>query len=220
MGVGPVPSEAREMELVVLGANGRTGRRVVQAALDRGHWVTAVVRRPDKRLALRDDRLRMEVADPCARGALAEILRGQDAVISTLGGRRPTRSSASVYWRSAEALVTAAAEAGMNRVVVTSSALLFPRRSLRDKLLAVMVQPVVHSAERMERVLHASGLQVTVARCGFLTDREVLGYRATLGALPAGGSSVSRSGLAQFLVDAVAEEGEGHRVYGVAGPAP
>ncbi|WP_424964534.1 NAD(P)-dependent oxidoreductase [Dinoroseobacter sp. S375] len=209
------------MRLVVLGANGRTGRRVVQAALDRGYWVTAVVRKPDKRLALRDDRLRMEVADPCAREALVEILRGQDAVISTLGGRRPTRSAASVYWRSAEALV-AATEAGVNRVVVTSSALLFPRRSLRDKLLAAMVRPVVRSAERMERVLHASGLQVTLARCGFLTDHEVQGYRATLGALPTGGSSVSRSGLAQFLVDAVAEEGSGagHRVYGVAGPSP
>ena len=84
------------MKLVVLGANGRTGKHVLDAALADGCDVTAVVRRED---ALRDvthDKLKVVVGDPCDPSFLATVFQGQDAVISTLGGRRPTKAATSV----------------------------------------------------------------------------------------------------------------------------
>ena len=124
-------------------------------------------------------------------------------MISTLGGRRPTKKATSIYHMSANAIARAAQDAGLKKVVVTSSALLFPRRRLLDKVLVSIVPNVVQSATRMEQTLEASDLDVVIARCGFLTDSRETRYRGEPGSLPDRGSSVSRLSLAMFLVDTV-----------------
>lgn len=203
------------MNLVLLGANGRTGTHVLRLALERGETVTAVVRSEEKRPKLKHKRLRVVVGDPCDPAILADVFRGQDAVISTLGGRMPTKHATAVYPDSADAIIQAAWESGLKRVVVTSTALLFPARRWRDAMLATLVGNVVKSATRMERSLAASNLNVAVARCGFLTDDENATYRALEDALPVNGSSVSRAALATFLIDTVLRKRPGYRVYGV-----
>lgn len=206
------------MKLVVLGANGRTGSHVVSEALKRGATVTAIVRSDAKRPTIRHDRLSVAVGDPCDPEFLAGVLRGQDAVISTLGGRRPTKRATSVYYRSADAIVEAALQTGVGKILVTSSALLFPPGRLLDRLLTIIVRNVVQSATCMEHKLRAANLDVIVARCGFLTDSEERRYRAEPGSLPADGSSVARLSLALFLVDTVQDCWSGYKVYGVSGP--
>lgn len=207
------------MKLVVLGANGRTGDHVVRRALDEGASVTAVVRSDAKRPMIRHDRLKVVIGDPCNPKFLSTVFRDQDAVISTLGGRRPTKKATSVYHLSADAIVAAARETGLKKVVVTSTALLFPPGRWVDRLLAAVVHNVVQSATRMEQILSAADLDLVVARCGFLTNAEETAYRAGRGALPEDGSSVSRRSLARFLVDTVNGSSSGHRVYGVSRPA-
>jgi len=206
------------MKLVILGANGRTGAHVLRGALGRGDDVTAIVRSEDKRPPLRADRLTVVVGDPCDPKLLARVLDGQDTVISTLGGRFPTKRAMSVYSLSANAIASAAGETGLRNVVVTSSALLFPPRRPVDRLLARVVPSVVRSATMMEQILRTADLDVTAARCGFLTDAEETAYRATRDALPENGHSVSRRGLARFLLEAAQSAASGYRVYGVAGP--
>jgi putative NADH-flavin reductase len=206
------------MKLVVLGANGRTGQHVVRAALDKGAIVTAVVRSDAKRPAIQHDRLHVAVGDPCDPKFLSTAFQDQDAVISTLGGRMPTKRATSIYWMSAEAISDAAWNASLKKIAVTSSALLFPPNRLIDRILVILVRNVVQSAKRMEQKLSNANLDVIVARCGFLTDAEETRYRAERGALPRDGSSVSRKGLARFLVDQVHEPSSGCQVYGVSGP--
>ena len=206
------------MKLIVLGANGGTGKRVVQEALAAGDTVTAVVRSDAKRLSVQHGELTELVGDPCDPKFLAAAFEGQDAVVSTLGGKGPTRRATSIYWKSADAIVEAALDSGLRQVAVTSTALLFPPSRLFDKLLAALVRNVVESATRMEDTLNRANLDVSVGRCGFLTNGEEPGYRAQLGSLPARGSSISRLGLARFLLESVREHGSGMRIYGVSGP--
>lgn len=126
------------MKLVVLGANGRTGKHVLRQAIERGADVTAVVRSEGKRPPIEHDRLRVVVGDPCDPDFLTEVFRGHDAVVSTLGGRLPTKAATAVYPLSAEAIVTAACATGLQKVVVTSSALLFsPQPNARRVLEAI-----------------------------------------------------------------------------------
>ena len=158
------------------------------------------------------------MGDPCDPKFLARVFEGKDAVISTLGGRSPTKSATSIYWKSADAIVEAAWDSGLRKFAVTSSALLFPRTRLIDMLLATMVRNVVKSATRMESTMVSTNLDVIVARCGFLTNSDHHGYRAELGSLPQNGSSISRHGLAQFLVERVRKTSSGLQVYGVSGP--
>lgn len=208
----------KQMRLVVLGANGRTGRHVVREALASGAIVTAIVRSNARRPAIRDDRLRVVTGDPCDPEFLKSVFRGQDAVISTLGGRRPTKQATAVYHLSADAIAEAALDTGLRKIAVTSSALLFPPRRLVDRLLTAVVRNVVQSATRMEQTLRTADLDVVVARCGFLTDSNEGRYRAKLGALPDGGSTVSRLSLATFLVDTVQKSWSGYQVHGVSAP--
>ncbi len=73
------------MNLVVLGATGRTGRLVVEQALAAGHTVTALVRSPQK-LTTRNPNLRVVAGEATDAAAVSRALDGADAVISTLGG--------------------------------------------------------------------------------------------------------------------------------------
>ncbi len=191
---------------------------MVRNALAAGDHVTAVVRSEASRLTFDHERLTVVIGDPCDPTVLTRVFRGQDAVISTLGGRRPTRHATAIYWRSAEAIVEAAQTAGLTSVAVTSTALLFPSGRLIDRLLTALVHNVVQSATRMEATLQRAGLDLTIARCGFLTDAAETGYRASVEALPQDGSSVSRRGLARFLVETIRNPAVGAGVYGVSAP--
>lgn len=203
------------MKLVLLGANGRTGKLVLEAALAKEIDVTAVVRSADKVPDLQHERLQVAVGDPCDPVFLASVFRDQDAVISALGGRLPSKAATSVYFRSAAAIVEAASVTGLKRVLVTSTALLFPDQTLLGKVLRVVVPNVVFSAGRMEDILKASGLDWTSARAGFLNDDRAPVYRARRDALPKNGTAVSRLALAQFLIDAISDPETHGAAYGV-----
>ncbi len=207
------------MKLVILGANGRTGAYVVRLALNQGAQVTAVVRSVNKRPSIQHDNLNVAIGDPCDPKFLTEVFRNQDAVISTLGGRLPTKSETSVYYLSALAIAKAAQETGLKKVVVTSSALLFSSDRLLDRFLAVIVRNVVQSATRMEEILGAADLNARIARCGFLTNTDETQYRASRNDLPENGSSVSRRSLAHFLFDSLNVSWSGPQVFGVSCPA-
>jgi uncharacterized protein YbjT (DUF2867 family) len=77
------------MNILVLGAAGKTGREVLAQSLAAGHTVTAFVRDPEKL-----DRTDGAVAVGDARSVddLCEALRGQDAVLRELPRLRPTGS--------------------------------------------------------------------------------------------------------------------------------
>jgi putative NADH-flavin reductase len=203
------------MKLIVLGANGRTGKLVVKAALDRGMHVTAMVRSTNKAPSFDRHRLTTVIGDPCDPDVLARAFKEQDVVISTLGGRRPTQAATVIYVRSAEAIVQAAQGADLKRVLVTSSALLFPARTLLDKLLRAIVPNVVRSAGRMEAVLADAQIQWISARCGFLNDEPSNAYRTEFGRLPENGAAVSRTALAAFLLDTAAKADAPTGVFGV-----
>src|SRR2546427_10145270 len=74
------------MNLLVLGATGRTGRLVVEQALSAGHTVTALVRSPEK-LATGNSNLRVVSGSATDKSDLSRALAGAAGVISTLGGK-------------------------------------------------------------------------------------------------------------------------------------
>src|SRR5216683_914163 len=73
------------MNLVVLGATGRTGRLVVEQALAAGHTVTALVRSPEK-LPTGSPNLRVVTGQATDTSAVSRALEGADAVIRLLTG--------------------------------------------------------------------------------------------------------------------------------------
>jgi putative NADH-flavin reductase len=72
------------MRLTVFGASGRTGRPLVQQALDAGHDVVAFVRDSSK-LGLQHERLTVVQGDAMKSTDVEHSVEGSDAVLSTLG---------------------------------------------------------------------------------------------------------------------------------------
>src|SRR5215475_5001813 len=113
------------MRLFVLGATGRTGVELVDLALAEGHEVTAFVRSPHK-IVRRDQRLDVVKGDPRSVSALVEALPGHDAVLSALGpAPREAMTVSTLLRESAASTVQAMKTAGVPRLAVVSSALLF-----------------------------------------------------------------------------------------------
>lgn len=203
------------MNIVLLGASGRTGREVLVRALSAGDSVTALVRAEAKLADLSHERLGVHVGSACDPRVLAALLPGHDVVISTLGPRRPTKAAAAVYADSARAIVSAMQGSDVNRLLVTSSALLFPSGRLRDRVLRGLVRSVVREARRIEELICASSLDWTIARMGFLTDDASTAYRHAEGKAPDGGGSISRAAVACFLLTEARQSAHRRQVVGL-----
>jgi putative NADH-flavin reductase len=187
------------MRLVLLGGTGRTGRAVLDLAVARGHEVTAVARSAAALSA--GARVRRIEGDPLDPEVLGRASDCCDAIISTLGPRSPSSADSAVYSMSARSIVAAANEAGLQRVIVVSSALLFPNLGALGAVLRLITRHALRAAEEMERTISSSDLEWTVARPGRLTNGDpVDGYRVARGALPERPMPISRADLAKFIL--------------------
>ena len=207
--------EGVRVNIVLLGANGRTGREVLVRALRAGDTVTALVRAEGKLADLSHERLEVHVGSPCDPRVLEALLPGHDVVISTLGPRRPTKASAAIYSDSASSIVDAMQGSNVNRLLAISSALLFPSDRLLDRVLRRLASNVVKEARRMEERICSSNLDWTIARTGFLTNDTGARYRHAEGASPEGGGSISRAAVACFLLTEARQSIHLRQVVGV-----
>ena len=81
------------LRILIIGATGGTGRQLVQQALDLGHQVTALVRKPAK-LKIEHPNLKVMKGDVLDYASIEAAMPGQSAVVCALGHKRlfyPTR---------------------------------------------------------------------------------------------------------------------------------
>lgn len=195
------------MNIVVFGANGPTGRHVVDRAAGEGHTVTAVTRHPDD-FPVRGARVRVAEADVYDAGAVERVVEGQDAVVSVLGVPF-SREPVSVYSTGAAHITQAMTKHGVRRLVAVTSTVLFDMRApdegflfarvLEPAVVRFMGRTVYADMRRMEDVIRTSGLDWTVLRPGGLFDAPgVSGYRTGTSRLP--GRYTARPDLAHELL--------------------
>ncbi|WP_328644680.1 NAD(P)H-binding protein [Amycolatopsis sp. NBC_00348] len=94
--------------IIVFGAGGRAGQRVVAEATARGHQVTAAVRDPSRHEGV--------AADVTDADSVAEVVAGHDAVISV--AYATGTASGEFFPAAARALVDGLKRAGVSRLVV------------------------------------------------------------------------------------------------------
>ncbi len=206
------------MKLIVLGATGATGLEIVRQAIEHGHFVTAVVRSPE-RLKPFGDRITVKQGDLLSSAELEQVIKGHDAVLSGFGPRLPiSKDDANLLRQFAAALTSAMLRAGVRRVVVVSVAFLFrdsivPPAYLFGRLL---FPSLVVDAAAMERVFGESELDWTIVRPPRLTDKPYTGkYRVREGHLPRFGFTVSRADVADFMLKAAENHLSSRKIVGV-----
>jgi uncharacterized protein YbjT (DUF2867 family) len=195
------------MRIVVFGANGQTGRLLTRLALDKGHSVAAATRRPDD-FPFADPHLTVARADVREPSSLADVVRGADAVVSTLGVPFSTRPI-DTYSVGVRNIADAMHATGVRRLVVVSStgAYHYPNR-IDTPLSLRIVEPVItrtigkstyDDQRRMEDIVRASGLDWTVVRPSGLFDLpESTNYVA--GEVNPIGGCTARSDLADYMI--------------------
>jgi uncharacterized protein YbjT (DUF2867 family) len=202
------------MNLLILGATGRTGRLVVEQALAAGHTVTALVRSPEK-LSSGNSNLRVVAGEATDTSALSRALEGADAVISTLGGR------GSVIADSTKAIVAAAHQAGVSRVIVLSSWVVErDRMDAATRLLTrIAMGPVIKDKSAGEEALRRSDLEWTIVYASMLTDGPASGSAKVVPERTKRGLSqkISRADVAAWMIEAATSDQQSRRTVGITG---
>jgi uncharacterized protein YbjT (DUF2867 family) len=199
------------MRITVFGATGRTGRHVVEQALDAGHQVTAVVRDPARLPVPPRAGLTVATASLEDRAAVLRAVTDADAVVDALGVREtgPTTLRAD----TARVVTAAMRNAGVRRLVVISAG---GAHTTGDSLpIRLLVKPVLGWVLRhqfadmraMEDVVRASGLDWTIMLPPRLTDRPATGrIRRRVGANVRGSYTMTRADLATAALQAVTDD--------------
>ncbi|MET8868091.1 NAD(P)-binding oxidoreductase [Nonomuraea sp. NPDC004580] len=197
------------MKILVIGATGRTGKHVLAQGAARGHEITAFARRPEL-LTDRGGLAGVIAGDAHDLATVRAAVQGQDAVISAVGGSGIART-----------LITAMREAGVRRVVMTSSrSVPATRPRLAVTLAWLFFRAAYVDLARAEGMLQVSGLDYTIARATMLNDKPPAGRvhidfedDATGGA-----AQLTRADYAMALLDAAEDAALAGRAMGICGP--
>lgn len=195
------------MRISIFGANGGTGRVLVRQALDAGHEVVAVTRRPGE-FPFTHPRLVIAGADVRDIRAVCSALEGSGAVLSSLGVPF-TRKPVTVYSEGVSVITAAMSLLGVKRIVVVSSTAVEPHRHAEGGfMLNRVMQPLVSRTigkttyadmRVMEDILRRSDLDWTVVRpAGLFEAGRVSSYQVSDG--PLDGVFTSREDLAACLL--------------------
>jgi len=192
------------LKLLVLGANGKTGRLVVEQALAAGHTVTAFARDPST-VKLRDERLSVVNGDAIFISDLNAALKGQDAVISTIGGGKRK-----LIEKTTQSLITALEESGVKRVVCMSTFIATPnfKPTGMMKLFPRLVRGMAKDDVTGMKLLESSDLDWTIVHATLLENKPKTGFRL-VGPDEAvtAKNHVNRADVAECLLATVSDRG-------------
>jgi putative NADH-flavin reductase len=196
-------------KLLILGATGGTGQQLVTQALDAGHEVTTFARSSAK-VTVQHPRLRLVIGNVTSNGsALADAMRGHDAVISALGIGMSLKPDGLIQ-RSVPAILSAMETHRVRRLIFTSAigvggtfrdAPLFSRVMIR-----LLLKDVYTDKAAGEELIRRSDLDWTIVQPaqltnGPLTRKYRFGEHLKLGGIP----KIARADVAHFILSQLDE---------------
>jgi putative NADH-flavin reductase len=194
------------MKLLILGATGPTGRHVVDLALRSGDSVTAFVRNP---AALGDlaERVTPVVGDATSQRDISTAAVGLDAIVSALGRGNSVRADG-LFTRSSAAVIGAARESGVSRLVWLSSfgvGHTYQWASAAQKAIYRTITRAIYADKEIaDERIRDSDLDWTIVLPTRLTHGPALGAYSVGDRLPMKGNpAISRADVADFMHRAV-----------------
>ena len=208
------------MHLLVLGASGRTGTRLVQQAIEAGHRVRAWVRDPG-RLGLDPGGLDLHVGDVRDPAAWTGALEGIEAVFGALGGGGP-EGPGDVRHEGIRQAIAAMRAAGVRRLLAVGGAGVLQGQDglLRQEgpTFPPRFRAVSASHARAWRQMADSDLDWTFVCPPDLLDTPPSGdFSVAIDVLPDGSGRISRGDLAAFMIAAAEENSFRHARVGING---
>jgi putative NADH-flavin reductase len=158
------------LKLLIVGANGKTGRELVRQSCELGHQVTALVHHPPSHPMHCARILQGDARNP---ELLDSAVRAQDAVIDTIGTRKPFLKT-SLETEAARNLIAVMQRHTVQRIVAVSSLgvgdSIVNVPPLFRALIPFFFRGAMPDKEGMEAELRQSALDWTIIRPAGLTD--------------------------------------------------
>ncbi|MFN4293382.1 MAG: SDR family oxidoreductase [Thermoflexales bacterium] len=209
---------ANELVLVV-GASGRTGRRVVKALRRHGFRVRAMIRDAAARELVAGEGVEVFVGDVTREEDARRALDGATYVVSALGSKGATDAVhiELIEYTTIAELAQLAQEAGIRHFVLCSS------MGVEIPDLIPPLAPILRQKRRGELALEGSGVPFTIVRPGGLTDEPGGGGVAIARTLHDFGM-ISRDDVAEVMVQALLQPEAKNKIVEIvnapdAGPA-
>ena len=190
------------MRVLVFGAAGKMGTAVVKQAMIVGHDVTAVVRGAGEGTS---PNVRVMRGDASNRADVDAAMRGQQAVINTIGGKTPWKDTG-LETSAADTIVASMKANGVRRLLVTSMLGVGESKQHASLLVRLLVPTFLRGADKdkaaMEAAVKSSGLDWTIIRPAILTDSVATGQvRVFQEGTVEKAHKIAREDVAAFLID-------------------
>ena len=191
----------KTMHVLVIGAAGKTGRAVVEQAKAAGHQVTAFVRNAEKYDVADVRIIEGDATDPATMEA---AVVGQDAVIDTIGGKTPYKTT-TLESSAASAIIAAMQRQGVRRLVATSMLGEGESEENTPLYIRLLVSTFLRGAKKdkaaLESAVKSSDLDWVILRPAILNDDPATGHVHVFDAqVDEKAQSITRTDLARFMV--------------------
>lgn len=203
------------MNVLIIGATGGTGRELVKQAVERGHTVTALVRKPEK---LQKGQTGASAAHKIMQGnvldyeSVSRAVEGQNAVLCALGHKR-WLGPAKILSEGTKNIIKAMESHHVSRLICETSLGVGDSYGRLGLYYTLFVIPIIlpfyfWDKGRQEKIIRESSLQWTIVRPGPLNNRKgrnkykhgekVGNYIWTIG--------ISRADVADFMLNQLKDE--------------
>jgi putative NADH-flavin reductase len=200
------------LNILIIGANGGTGKQAVEIALNAGHRVTAVLRNPAN-LPLVRANLEIVKGDVMHPETFEKYLENKDAIISALGVKEASKPT-TLYSQGNKNLLAAMKKMGVRRVFFISASALdispvlpFYVRLAAKYIVQKLLRHMYADLRIMETLVKESDTDWTIMRPPRLTNKPVTGhYRFAINSFLKNCLTISRADLAHFMVNNINNE--------------
>ncbi len=205
------------MNILVIGAAGKTGMAVVEQAMAAGHQVTAFVQNADE---YKGPNVRVVEGDATDSVVMDKAVIGQDAVLDTIGGKTPYKAT-TLESSAARTIIDAMQRNGVRRLVVTSMLGVGDSEANAPIYERLLVSTFLHGADKdksaMESAVEASGLDWVILRPAILTDDPATGNVRVFSAETAEKAhKITRPDAAAFMLAQLASDEYVHQAVTIA----
>ena len=203
------------MNVIVFGANGKTGRLVVEKLLEEGHEVTAFVRNPSA-LNIQHAHLHITEGQAIDKIAVGDAIKGKELVISCLGSDKGLKKTTVLHEMTSN-IVAAMKEHNVTRIIYMASAGIDNEiPGVIGKITTMLLGNVLKDHHNAVAEIKKNKLNYTIARPLSLTDHPYTGkYREVKTGIPEKGRSISRADVADFIIRAMTDEQYHHQSIGL-----
>lgn len=202
------------LKIIVFGATGGVGQHFVRMAVNEGHEVTAFVRSPEK-LQIKDG-IYIVQGDAFDANAVAEAIKGHEAVISCLGSRSGLKKSNELETMGKN-IADGMEAAGVKRLVYCASAGINGEiPGLSGKMVMKMLANPLKDHRAALDYYMTKDIVYTISRPMGLKDEPFAPYAEDFDSVPKKAQSIPRESVAHFMLKALTDSTYENKSVGIA----